>query len=718
MATTPTQNPVPSEAVVDLKFNAGKIDEFVTSFFLKYTDRLGRDHLTIEGMRDIIERAIRAFGFITMDSFEDGATIDNSSQVLRWKSNGEYYRWDGSFPKAVTANSTPESSGGIGIGKWVSVGDAALRGQITGGEGDTFVGSSYGGNIFADYSPSQYRKLKSFADGGVVISSREATLFTDGFWYIYTGDTFPQSIPSAPDSLWANVGLLNTSPVNDATNFGFINNMVEATPVISAMMKSPFYEMTFPPNSTINIATRWNYRSKLIMDGRGSTIVWKGAIVNSSNKANKRDNAVIWNGPNLPKQFVSFKNFNIKTNDWGVGINLETTRHFSLSDIYVDGAQCAGINVANCQMGNIDRIELNNCAARTDQGFTNDDLEAWSDGMIVWYGSTEITINNVIITSDGTRAGRCGFVVDGYIPPGGITPTGITASNLRVYGYDRPVHTELTGRVTVNTSTFEYNSSNKHDLLHSCVVVWNVLDTTVFNNCTFRSDRQMMKISGANAVFNECKMLKVDSTTPFFRSGVETAGDITFNNCNLYQSGNSWGMSNANFTFNNCKIGSDAESAMDFSASTGFPKSLLINDCEITRCHIQSIYAPRFSVVKISESTISSGEVECFTGGIANVYWYNTTANKQISATSVLYIMGPEPKLGTTPPSGAEFNINGDWIAGVRPVGGRPDGSGDWNKGARVRNLNAGASETIGWACITAGTPGTWASLGTLGGPV
>lgn len=143
MATTPTQNPVPSEAAVDLKFNAGKIDEFVTSFVLKYTDRLGRDHLTIEGMRDIIERAIKAFGFVTMDSFEDGATLDNSSQVLRWESNGEYYRWDGAFPKVVPVGSTPATTGGIGAGAWVSVGDAALRTQLmstSNGLGDALIG--------------------------------------------------------------------------------------------------------------------------------------------------------------------------------------------------------------------------------------------------------------------------------------------------------------------------------------------------------------------------------------------------------------------------------------------------------------------------------------------------------------------------------------------------------------------------------------------------
>lgn len=44
MATTLTNKPVPSESPIDLKFNAGKIDEFVTSMGWTYTDRFGVKH--------------------------------------------------------------------------------------------------------------------------------------------------------------------------------------------------------------------------------------------------------------------------------------------------------------------------------------------------------------------------------------------------------------------------------------------------------------------------------------------------------------------------------------------------------------------------------------------------------------------------------------------------------------------------------------------------
>lgn len=91
-----------------------------------YVDRLGQKHYTIEGINYLARQSIAAFGYITIDSFEDGANITLQNQVLRLESTGEYYRWDGGLPKVVPADSTPESSGGVGTGKWLGVGSASL----------------------------------------------------------------------------------------------------------------------------------------------------------------------------------------------------------------------------------------------------------------------------------------------------------------------------------------------------------------------------------------------------------------------------------------------------------------------------------------------------------------------------------------------------------------------------------------------------------------
>ncbi|WP_395303265.1 hypothetical protein R0L47_05710 [Pectobacterium polonicum] len=154
MATTPTANPVPSESPRDLKFNAGKIDEFVTSTNKTYIDRLGNEHRTLVGIDRDANRAMLSYGYITKKSFALGNTLRNPNEVLFSESDGEYYRWDGDWsePKVVPAGSTPEITGGIGQGRWIGVGDASLRGEMV--------------RIVASFdSVSEMRGMKGLYDG-------------------------------------------------------------------------------------------------------------------------------------------------------------------------------------------------------------------------------------------------------------------------------------------------------------------------------------------------------------------------------------------------------------------------------------------------------------------------------------------------------------------------------------------------------------------------
>ncbi|HDR2162344.1 TPA: phage tail protein [Enterobacter cancerogenus] len=147
MATQPTTLPVPSESPRDLKFNAGKIDEFVTSMGSTYTDRFEQKHYTIEGINYLSQQAMAAYGYVilTGKTFTTGATISNPNEVLLNTADGEYYKWTGSFAsggKVVPANSEPGSTGGIGPGAWIGVGDSSLRSSLASdndGDGDELV---------------------------------------------------------------------------------------------------------------------------------------------------------------------------------------------------------------------------------------------------------------------------------------------------------------------------------------------------------------------------------------------------------------------------------------------------------------------------------------------------------------------------------------------------------------------------------------------------
>ncbi|EPG7576016.1 hypothetical protein M0K77_000352 [Providencia rettgeri] len=140
----PTQKPVPSSDVKDLFFNSGLLDIWATSLERKYIDRFGNCHLTAAGMEWIFnelatkfkiesEQALLAAGYAPAGTFQEGAEVVSRNGTVLWKlpdGDGDHYRWDGDLPKQVPAGSTPQSTGGIGKGAWVSVGDAALRPDV------------------------------------------------------------------------------------------------------------------------------------------------------------------------------------------------------------------------------------------------------------------------------------------------------------------------------------------------------------------------------------------------------------------------------------------------------------------------------------------------------------------------------------------------------------------------------------------------------------
>jgi len=114
------------------------------------------------------------YGYITVDSFEQGYTLLYPNQVLRFEATGEYYRWDGglsSFPKVIPAGSTPQSTGGIGKGLWVSVGDASLRSALTSDTGYTLIPSLY---VVNSEIPVEAFRADGLTDDQVIQSANNA----------------------------------------------------------------------------------------------------------------------------------------------------------------------------------------------------------------------------------------------------------------------------------------------------------------------------------------------------------------------------------------------------------------------------------------------------------------------------------------------------------------------------------------------------------------
>lgn len=156
-----------------------------------------------------IAESIKASGrisYITRRSFEKGFNVITWNEVLLWEEDGAYYRWDGTLPKNVPAGSTPETSGGIGLGAWVSVGDASAR---------QWAESSF--------RTLEYKKISgaTFLTGGSATANESALLNPlDNMYYSPISGTIAVPPNSSPDDDWVCVGYLSAYSVDDPRNYG------------------------------------------------------------------------------------------------------------------------------------------------------------------------------------------------------------------------------------------------------------------------------------------------------------------------------------------------------------------------------------------------------------------------------------------------------------------------------------------------------------------
>lgn len=95
-----------------------------------------------EGTVDLGELAVTREEYVTLPgSFTSGVTVNTKNELV--VSTDGKYRWDGALPKDVIAGSTPTSTGGIGLGSWVRVGEVSLRTMLSSPSGSAMVGYKY-----------------------------------------------------------------------------------------------------------------------------------------------------------------------------------------------------------------------------------------------------------------------------------------------------------------------------------------------------------------------------------------------------------------------------------------------------------------------------------------------------------------------------------------------------------------------------------------------
>ena len=191
-------------------------------------------------------KAAGLIGYIPRRSFEKGFNVTTWNEVLLWEEDGNYYRWDGTLPKNVPAGSTPETSGGVGLGAWLSVGDATAKMWVK-----------------ENYTESAFKKTGMFNSGITVSSKNDAVQYTDGLWYVWTGSLphtiFPGETPDVETTKWACVGRLNGYEICSALNYSDSWGIHDDSPLlrkaIISLIRTGYARFCVNAGVTINLFT-------------------------------------------------------------------------------------------------------------------------------------------------------------------------------------------------------------------------------------------------------------------------------------------------------------------------------------------------------------------------------------------------------------------------------------------------------------------------------
>lgn len=219
----------------------------------QYADEAGRHSKNTSNAKDMVEKIAKDLkesgmvGYVLCKSFEKGYKVTEWNEVLLQESTGEYFRWDGTLPKTVKPNSTPEDSGGVGFGSWVSVGDASLRVALSQQDGYKLVGGL--NNIVNPHNLVIENIDKTPLDSAISLKNKPHNILrfaSNNLWTEYSTSTWFGGDLVSPEktmqlkNLWLKVS---------ADVWGFQEVYTSPTKDISMFLIPPYDKAYFNPAS-------------------------------------------------------------------------------------------------------------------------------------------------------------------------------------------------------------------------------------------------------------------------------------------------------------------------------------------------------------------------------------------------------------------------------------------------------------------------------------
>jgi hypothetical protein len=389
---------------------------------------------------------------------------------------------------------------------------------------------------------------------------------------------------------------------------------------------------------------------------------------------------------------------------------------FSLSDFALDGNDANnntstfwGVGLADCSQYNISNIKI---------------TDVYGAGFGTFFGF-DFTINNCLFKDITGTTGNPGegmyirksynFTIDSCL--------GIDLDDHLVYlsGSSTEFTTDgvISGCVGINCGRTSNSSAfNALDGIRRCT----------FDSCHARDCKKGFTIVGTNdavqdLTYNGCTAYDCDeATSPNGFSSSSSSGTrhtrVRMSNCKAYNSGNGIVAANG-YGFNMQDIDDLTLEGCEGSFSN-------YDGCWVKNCDDIRITGRFFDNGQEATVTNRAGvKIENCDRGYVNVHSYNNDWGVKLEndATEIHIhgnldgnIDGPYLKGATTASSCIFVNIpdsNSDRVPSIL-FGTAAPTTKIWGQGDIVYNTSPTAGGTMGWVCVTAGTPGTWKTFGAI----
>lgn len=275
----PLTDPVTSSAFDVLERNIQDTDKFVNQATGTFTNRVGKEIKPIPVIEAEANAAVISLGWHQVGLFADGFTYTLQNDIAK-DTAGDWYRWNGTLPKVVTAGTLSSSDADFVKIDYKSHAELSDRNPADGSAHNANDIGKNGGGSVQDFIDAQYTTVAELATGKfqagqyVRLTDRAMGLFLLQPGGAVNGTSILDAGNSNTATYHLNSGVADVKQLGGKTGVDSTSSFVTAC-TLSNQVDLPdddIYEINFDTTSGNNSLVTYSNEEHVVITGKAATI--------------------------------------------------------------------------------------------------------------------------------------------------------------------------------------------------------------------------------------------------------------------------------------------------------------------------------------------------------------------------------------------------------------------------------------------------------------